>query len=279
MKRKVITTLFIVVLLALTIQCSFFFGFTGKLGLIYLPKYVKSDIKDDKYVNPQKISSLSIYGYNSYMQIRNSLKYCDNITDFGLDLGKGDSYKTVENIDFLGCFPNVRSVYITGNSKDWSGISECNNLRELDITKSNYSDLYYLKNLQNLEWLEIQTCNEISSLEKVNLPSLKDIIIDAPSVDISCFYNAKSVTSLVLRVEKIKYIDSLKDFSGLKSIRFVGTYIDLDIVNLISNLDYIDSIEFSKCTFSHSQSDINYALSNYFERKADVKINDCEFRE
>ena len=40
---------------------------------IYIPKYVKSET-DNEFVNSQNVSAINIHGYNSYAQIKNSLK-------------------------------------------------------------------------------------------------------------------------------------------------------------------------------------------------------------
>lgn len=78
-------------MLDLTIRCCFFFGLTGKFGLIYILKYIKSET-DNEFVNPQNVSTINIHGYNGYVQIKNSLKYCNNITSFAIDIASSGHF-------------------------------------------------------------------------------------------------------------------------------------------------------------------------------------------
>lgn len=272
MKRKLLLMLSLVSMLALIIPCCFFFGLAGKLGLMYIPKYIKSDT-DNKFVNPQNVASLDIYAYNSYLQVKNSLKYCNNITFFAIDVDD----KTLKSIDCLNCFPKVVSVGIRGKSNDWSGLSDCIKLKSLDITESNFSDLKYLNNLGYLEYLEIRTDSELIYSNELDLNSLDWLILAAPIIDISYFDTAVNMTKFTIKAENVKNTGLLKKFVNLKSLMFMETIINGDDLNAISKLSSIECLNFNKCKFCMNEEEVNKYLKDYFERNTEVKLNECIF--
>ena len=64
--KKIRIVVCILLTIIIIIQGSFFFGLTGKLGVIYLPEYVHTyDASDSSFVDPEEISSLSNFGYDT----------------------------------------------------------------------------------------------------------------------------------------------------------------------------------------------------------------------
>lgn len=276
MKRIKITVV-ILLCVAVMIQGCFFFGLFGKLGFVYLPKRVNTEsVTDSGLVDPKEITSITIYDYKDFLKVRNSLKYCDKLLYFALDIYPD---KRLKDIDFLECFPKIESIVISGESDDWSGISECKNITQLTISNSNFSDLNYLKNLDKLNFMEIHTNSHIICTEQVNLNLLDILSIEAPSLDISCFNTAINVTVLAVKSKNIYNYDEIRNMNCLKHLRFIGTDIDIENLKIISEIDSLEELDLTECVFSVGEEQLKNVLSSLYERKAEVKINDCEFRE
>ena len=127
--------------------------------------------------------------------------------------------------------------------------------------------------------MEIHTNSHIICTEQVNLNSLDILSIEAPSLDISCFNTAINVTVLAVKSKNIYNYDEIRNMNCLKHLRFIGTDIDIENLKIISEIDSLEELDLTECVFSVGEEQLKNVLSSLYERKAEVKINDCEFRE
>jgi len=274
--KKIKIIVCILLTAVIIIQGSFFFGLTGKLGVIYLPEYVHTDdASDSRFVNPEEISSLSNFGYDTFIKIRSSMKYCKNLTRLAIEFRP----KKIKNIDFLRNLTELEVLWIAGESDDWSGISECKKVNTLNIRDSNFSELDYLKDMHNIRYFNIHTSSELIYSDKVDFSSANVIIIKAPLIDVSAIKTALNVTHIGFGASKISGLGTLKDMESLNSLILADA--DINEENLIDVLkaDSVEDLSFFGCNFSISEEQVNKALKGFYERKVEVTLDECVFSE
>jgi len=277
--KKIKIIVCILLTAVIIIQGSFFFGLTGKLGVIYIPEYIHTDdASDSRFVDPEEISSLINFGYDSFLKIRSSIKYCKNLTHLEIEFCPKKT-KKIKNVDFLRNLTELEVLWIAGNSRDWSGISECKKVNSLHIRDSNFSELDYLKDMHNIRYLDIRTSSELIYSDEADFSSATVIDIKAPLIDISDIRTAVNVTGMGLDAKKISAFDTLKNLKNLEKLRLLDTDIDEESLAIIFDSDSIKKLSFLRCNFSISEEQVNEALKGFYERKVEVTLDECVFSE
>jgi hypothetical protein len=170
-------------------------------------------------------------------------------------------------------------VHIGGNSNDWSGISLCKNINNLYIHDSSFSNFNYLKDMHNIRYLDIYTSSELIYSDEADFSSATVINIKAPLIDISDIRTAVNVTGMGLDAKKISGFDTLKNMKSLESLRLLEADIDEGSLAIVLESDSIKRLSFLRCNFSISEEQVNEALKGFYERKVEVKLDECVFSE
>jgi len=150
----------------------------------------------------------------------------------------------IENM-FIG-FTKIKTLKV---------FSKMTNLRKLDMRfAGNIKELSPLKNLKNLEYLNIWK-TEVTDLSPISeLPKLK--IIDAkmtPLVDISALKNLKTLESIDLLQTKVKDIKVFSNLKNLKEVLLCSTKVD-DISSIYFIAEQITYIDLCNTAFTDFKS-------------------------
>ena len=275
-ERKIVLSLIIAILFTgILFQTCLVFGIFGNLGLIYVPAYF-NDNTEGGFINPDSVYSISIYGKKRFILSYNSLKYCKNLKSLDLDIFPDT--KELKNVNFLRNLNKLESVSLQCNASDWSGLQECKNLTYVKIHDSNFANFDYLRNMDKINRLDIRTSSDLKCSDNVSFMSVDEIYIEAPAFDISGVKTAINTTFFAVKTKKIYNCDEIRNMNCLKHLRFIGTDIDIDNLKIISEIDSLEELDLTECVFSVGEEQLKNVLSGLYERKAEVKINDCEFR-
>lgn len=242
---------------------------------------------DNLYLNGCKIKKISCIPYENLTTL--SISHVEEIEDFSnisnfkkmysLEISDSNLTKVPEQIYELN--DTLHKLTIKNSMiEDLSGLSNLNNLTELDITGNKITDITPLSNLTKLTNLTISNnkVEDISSLSNLNLHIFK--ANDNEISDISALKNM-SITYLGLKNNNIKDISCI-NMNKIKDLDLSYNSIE-DFSNItVNNTEYklnnqIININVSNAEDVQLPNIINQAITNFEAKK--IEVDNCTVSE
>ncbi|MGJ1420283.1 hypothetical protein ACR79T_11705 [Sphingobacterium spiritivorum] len=128
------------------------------------------------------------------------------------------------SLKFLKNFTNIERLTLAGSIRDFSPVSECLTLKELQISGGSLENLDFIKNL-SIKSLTIDTFK--SKTKEFTIPNLKSlerlVITEVPCiVDLSFLSEFEGLQSLMLFHLKSKNLFDLSKLTNLKDISLIS---------------------------------------------------------
>lgn len=156
-----------------------------------------------------------------YMDIR-KLESFDGLSFLPIDLeelGISQTYTKQQSLLVLKRFPNLKSLYIEGYTKDINIVGKLENLKKLSLRSISLPDLSLFLPLKRLESLEIKLggIKDLSLLPKVGQIKYLELWLIRGLTDISTISDLESLQYLFLQA--LKHITCLPDMKRLSRLR------------------------------------------------------------
>lgn len=160
----------------------------------------------------------------------------------------------ISDISFLCEMDNLQKLFIGGristNITDWSPLQSCKSLKYLRVWDTDFEDLHYIKDLRNLEILDMCEGNNVSNIEDiVSLSNLKEIYLESGKLtDISSIEQLEQIERIYIYSSSV---EKLPDFSKCKSIK----ELTLTDCNTLKNADGLKNSSIETLDLSGSRID------------------------
>ncbi|SFD26220.1 leucine-rich repeat domain-containing protein [Ruminococcus albus] len=231
-KKKVIITVCVALCIVLVALVRVFTPYLGRPFLMYCHD---EEIGKRGFHPSNELKSIhSLYADDPVIKF---VKYCPELEDiYVYDAHQSGDVIPVDINDIVN--PKLKSLYISGEGVNWSGLSKCTELEYLDLYDTNLDSFEDISGLENLETLSIIGDNTEVSLNKLNeLKHLWNLDIYCSKYDINCKDFSRLERLARLRIFCKNDIDC-DNFSRMENLEMLF----LKTEGKISGLDKLDSV-------------------------------------